>query len=106
LTKGVEMQQEFLHIAATPDEGYPLRILQAYRRLGDYKWSDSSNGVSENNVLVKTMNDLQEKRNALLDRAIALLATQLRVQPTASPDSDDPEPGTWDYFDAVTSKGG
>ena len=74
------MQQEFLHIDATPDESYPLRILQAYRRLGDYKWSDSSDGVSENNVLAKTMNDLQEKRNALLDRAIALLATQQSVQ--------------------------
>lgn len=79
------MQQEFLHIDATPDESYPLRILQAYRRLGDFRWSDSSNDVSENNVLVKTMNELQEKRNALLDRAIALLATQQGVQADKCP---------------------
>lgn len=79
------MQQEFLHIDATPDENYPLRILQAYRRLCDYKWSDSSDGIVENNVLVKTMNDLQEKRIVLLDRAIALLATQQTVALDASP---------------------
>jgi len=66
LTKGVEMQQEFLHIDATPDESYPLRILQAYRRLGDYKWSDSSDGVVENNVLVKTMNDYNLDKTSVI----------------------------------------
>ena len=33
-------------------------------------------------------------------------AFQQSVQPTPSAESDDPKPGTWAYFDAVTSKGG
>lgn len=71
------MIQEILHIDATPNETYPLRILQAYRRLGDSKWSSSSTEINENHPLIQAMNDAQEKRNALLDKAIEILATQL-----------------------------
>lgn len=71
------MEQDFLHIDATPNETYPLRILQAYRRLGDARWSSSSMEIDDNHPLIKAMNDAQEKRNALLDKAIEVLATQL-----------------------------
>lgn len=86
------MIQDFLHIDATPNETYPLRILQAYRRLGDSKWSSSSMEVDGNHPLIQAMNDAQEKRNALLDHAIEVLATQLlraTDTPQASPESDN-----------------
>lgn len=71
------MQQEILHIDATPNETYPLRILQAYRRLGDSQWSTSSDKISEDSAIVKQMNEWQAKRNEFLDRAIEILASQL-----------------------------
>lgn len=37
--------------------------------------------VDDNHPLIKAMNDAQEKRNALLDRAIEVLETQLLRAP-------------------------
>jgi len=70
------MIQNFLYVDATPDENYPLRILQAYRRIGNSKWSSSSMEIDEDHPLIRAMNEAQEKRNALLDKAIEILATQ------------------------------
>ena len=57
-----------LHVDATPDDGYPLRILRAYRENCDIMWSD--NFWSDTNAA-------QRKRAEILDRAIALLTDHL-----------------------------
>jgi hypothetical protein len=67
------IEQPILHVDATPDENYPLRILQAYRRMCDGKWSASSVGVDETNPLIKALNDMQDKRAKILDKAITKL---------------------------------
>lgn len=72
-----EMPQNILHIDSTPNEKYPLRILQAYRRMGDYKWSSTSGEIDDDHILIRAMNDVQEKRNVLLDKAIEILSFEL-----------------------------
>ena len=72
------MEQELLWIDATPNETYPLRILQSYRRLGDSVWSSSSSmKINESHPLIKALNEEQKRRNELLDEAIATLAAKL-----------------------------
>ena len=68
--------QDLLHVDATPDPGYPLRILRAYRELCDAIWSDTTSGPDPSgpeNPMFKLMNQHQEQRARLLDRAIAIL---------------------------------
>ena len=66
--------RERKHIDATPDDSYPRRILEAYRRDCDFQWSDSSTPETPtSNVLIIAMNEMQEQRAAILDRAIAAL---------------------------------
>lgn len=60
------------HINMTPDDGLPLRILMAYRRRCDEKWGGS--GVSDGTkFLFDAMNEAQDQRAAILDRAIECL---------------------------------
>jgi len=61
------------HIPATPDDGYPLRILRVYRADCDMRWADTSDG-DVGNPLTVALNEMQDKRAAILDRAIAALA--------------------------------
>jgi len=67
-------KQPLLHVDATPDDNYVLRILQAYRANCDCVW------VSEpENLLVQEMNRLQKLRAEKLDLAIAKLTTPTRL---------------------------
>ena len=61
-------QQSIIHIDATPDADYVLRILKTYRENCDCKWTS---GVD--NKLIKEMNKTQDKRAKLLDKAIKIL---------------------------------
>ena len=61
------------HIDGTPDKGYPLRILRAYRANCDYRWADTIDGQGIVNPLLIHMNELCEQRAKLLDEVIAVL---------------------------------
>jgi hypothetical protein len=66
-------RSDYLYIDSTPDEGYPLRILEAYRRGCDVIYSSSSTALDETSPVMKIMNDAQRKRAELLDKAIERL---------------------------------
>ena len=67
-------QQPILHVDATPNEGYPLRILRAYRHDCDCNWAtDNTAGLPPTNPLLVAMNEDNARRAAVLDRAIARL---------------------------------
>lgn len=56
-------------VNATPDDEYPIRILQAHRDDCDIRWS--SDGSKD--LLAKLMNETQDKRAVILDKAIKKL---------------------------------
>lgn len=64
-------KQAIIHVDATPDEDYPLRILKAYRQNSNITAASSSDGKTT--PLLDAMNKDQEKRAAILDKAIAKL---------------------------------
>lgn len=61
------------HVNATPDDEYPIRILQSYRDDCDILWSTSSDGEEVNNTLAKMMNEHQKERAVILDKALKKL---------------------------------
>jgi len=61
-----------MHIDATPDGNYALRILKHYREHCNSKWTEDLNGTVTNPLLVE-MNKTQDLRAAELDEAIRLL---------------------------------
>jgi len=63
------MEHELKHIDATPTPDYPVRILKAYLSNG-FCWCTSDGSESE---LVTELNAIQDKRDALLERAIGIL---------------------------------
>jgi len=65
--------ETILHINGTPDKDYPLRILQAYRQNCDCKWADNTGKNEPTNSLFKMMNEQNDKRAMLLDKAITKL---------------------------------
>jgi len=65
-------KQMVLHIDGTPDENYPLRILQAYRDNCDSMWASSVDGTCDNPIYA-LMNEHQRQRAEILDEAIAKL---------------------------------
>ena len=67
-------QQPILHIDGTPNEGYPLRILQAYRQECDCRWAENTDGSVGTNTLLTMMNEYCEQRAEILDRAIEKLS--------------------------------
>lgn len=72
--KRQRMNQELiLYIDATPNNNYPIRILEAYRKRCDCKWSSSSTEIVAITELMKLMNDQQDERAKILDRAIEIL---------------------------------
>lgn len=65
-------QEPILHIDSIPDIYYPLRILMAYRENCNCKFvSDLDNEV------VRLMNEANERRALLLDKAIELLDSHI-----------------------------
>jgi hypothetical protein len=60
-------------IDATPDGGYALRILRAYRADCNIKWSDNTAGLKISNSLLIELNKLQKLRAKELDKAIKKL---------------------------------
>jgi len=68
--------EAILHVDATPDADYPLRILRAYRHNCVLRWSSKTLGYpdsEENNPIIIALNEMQDKRLDLLDKAIATL---------------------------------
>lgn len=61
-------QQPIIHVDATPDEAYPIRILRAYRSNCDVRWK-----FTPPSELCDILNANCELRAEILDRAIALL---------------------------------
>lgn len=67
-------QEPIMNIDGTPDDGYALRILQAYRENCNCRWSSTNDPeTEEKNTLLIYMNNLQDERAKLLDRAIRIL---------------------------------
>ena len=62
-------QQPIINIDATPDNNYPLRILQAYRENCNCKWASDTD-----NPLIERMNEDCDERAKVLDAAISLLS--------------------------------
>jgi hypothetical protein len=59
-------------IDATPNEGYPLRILRAYRQNCNMIYSPTDT-TAKGVEIINTMTRLNMKRAEILDRAIAIL---------------------------------
>lgn len=72
LGEKLNRKQEILFIDATPDEEYPLRILEAYRANCDTKWVTDTDGNCSN-PMFQQMNEDQNKRAELLNDAIKKL---------------------------------
>jgi len=68
-------QEPVLHIDATPNEGYPLRILEAYRENCNMRWLTGSDGKCED-PFYQLMNQYQEERAKILDSAIKILKSK------------------------------
>lgn len=66
-----------LYIDATPDEGYVLRILRAYRENCNCRWAENTGGEEGINPVLVLMNKHQEERAKLLNKAIAILERTL-----------------------------
>lgn len=64
-------QQPIMHVDGSPDAGYPLRILRAYRANCDSRYEGS--GDEGARIFCETMNDHQRQRAEILDKAIATL---------------------------------
>ena len=62
-----------MHIDATSDEDYPLRILRAYYRDTLARTSHNTAGNTPQNPVFIMMNQHQAERAQILDRAIRLL---------------------------------
>lgn len=73
LVAAQEEKQEVQYIDATPNDEYPIRILQAYRQSATVKWADNIDGSCDN-PLYKLMNEHCDKRAAILDEAIKVLS--------------------------------
>jgi len=66
-------RRPIIHVDLTPDDMLPLRILFAYRDNCKAKWAGDANGEALTNPLLIQMNEDNDKRVVILDRAIARL---------------------------------
>jgi len=67
-------QQPILYIDMTPTDDLALRILRAYRENCDCRWSGDTDGSAiEDNPMLQMMNEHQDKRAGILDKAITVL---------------------------------
>ena len=64
---------DFKHIDGTPDGGYALRILRAYRQACNTKWIIEGENVEKSRALYDAMNEHQDLRAKELDKAIEIL---------------------------------
>ena len=72
-------EQSILHIDATPNASYPLRILITYRALCDSRYASTTDTNKDGpSAFIQMMNEMQEKRAVLLDRAICVLLKDLK----------------------------
>lgn len=65
-------QEPIIYVNATPDNGYPLRILKAYRENCNCKWI-----VDPPSDLYDMMNGMCDKRAIILDKAIKILEKEM-----------------------------
>ena len=68
-------QQPLLMVDMTPNDQLAIRILEAYRYNCNSKWATSSDGSCDNPVY-SLMNEHQDERAVILDRAIAKLKSE------------------------------
>ncbi|KKN91139.1 hypothetical protein LCGC14_0220040 [marine sediment metagenome] len=66
-------QESILHVDATPDDEYPLRILRAYRENCNVRWEVSGDIDS---LPYDVMNEACEQRAKILDKAIIKLGRE------------------------------
>ena len=70
-------QQPILYIDMTPTDDLAIRILKSYRENCNCKWASDTDGSKvETNPLLKAMNEMNDQRAAILDKAIELLESQ------------------------------
>ena len=69
LPKNFTESQERIVVDATPDEEYPIRILEAYLKYCDIKICTDSAGNCDNPI-VDIMNKASDERRAILTEAI------------------------------------
>jgi hypothetical protein len=69
-------QQPIIHVDATPNDSYPLRILEAYRENCNCKWSVDTNDTED--IFCKFMNKQCDERAKILDKAIKILKRYLK----------------------------
>jgi hypothetical protein len=69
-------QEPVHHVDGTPNKYYPIRILKAYRENCNAKWATDTCGGCDN-PLFDLMNTHNDKRAAILDRAIAILTKNM-----------------------------
>lgn len=62
-----------MYIDATPTSDYALRILRAYRQSCNSRCVSTTDPNGINSSICNLMNEWQEQRAAILDRAIAIL---------------------------------
>lgn len=78
-------RQQVQYLDATPDEEYPLRILKAYREQCDCHMVTTPPEMGD------MMNQWQDERAKILDRAIALLSSpNTKVRDTGDGDLTQP----------------
>lgn len=70
--------EPLLHVDATPDERYPIRILRAHLENTKQRWASRTDGQEETNPLCVEMNKMQDKRAEILLRAIKILEKALK----------------------------
>jgi len=68
------ISQKEIDIDEAPNKNYPLRILKAYRDKCNCKWE--TNADSKTKSLWEIMNEHQDQRAKILDKAIAILETK------------------------------
>ncbi len=71
-------QQAVMHIDCTPDDDYPLRILRVYRQHCDCQWAEDTEGRETENPLLKMMNEANDKRARILNKAITKLEKEAK----------------------------
>jgi hypothetical protein len=70
-----EIKVSDVSIDATPNDDYPIRILQEYRKIALIHLSNNTNREKSEDLFCKTINDSQDQRLLILDKAIEVLLT-------------------------------
>ena len=66
-------QEPMLHVDLTPNDDLPLRILRAYRENCNCNWAEDTDGGEVKNPVLVMMNENNQTRRGILDKAIELL---------------------------------